>query len=344
MKTTTRILSFILILATLAACTPAPTAAPTATATPAPTATITLTPTVTPSPTPTLTPTPAAPEVGSEMQAYLDSFEAYQMLEVDGIWVITVTHYSQEYKVMVEEDGVWVRSYDDMAKFVHADGTFDMETAKEVLSFGLNESKDDINTDDYRRYTEAVVKIFDGLDPAGLKAAEVSYHRSGISTTLTGEKELEIYVNGSSPQIIGVACQEKLCLATIAVQGGPITIVFTRNGGVGFIGGSVYLESEEQTLLTLASGRKLDYVAMSILLSTEAMNPDGDFTIKNLDNQTMLRQLAMRLDFSFEDLEAIHGDSFHWVDSKYLELVKTLSSLGRPLPIYDIDIAGLQAD
>ena len=65
MKTTSRILSFILILAFLAACTPAPTVLPTATATPVPTATQTptqtQTPTITPTPEPTLTPTPTEP-------------------------------------------------------------------------------------------------------------------------------------------------------------------------------------------------------------------------------------------------------------------------------------------
>jgi len=65
MKTTTRILSFILIIAFLAACTPAPTALPTSTATPLPTATQiptqTQTPTITPTPEPSLTPTPTEP-------------------------------------------------------------------------------------------------------------------------------------------------------------------------------------------------------------------------------------------------------------------------------------------
>lgn len=350
MKIHPRLLVLVLVTILLTACAPAPTALPTATPTPPPISTPTPIPTVTPTATPTLVPTAAWPEISATMQSYLDGYDGYDVVEVDGVQTVAISYNGEAFRVFEEQDGAWVRSYADLAKFVRPDGTFDLESGN-VFSFGVEESVDDqgrqvsrINQADYDAYKAAMKRIYESLDPAGLKAADVLYQRSGINTTLTGEKELIIYVNDLPPQIIGGACKDNVCLATLALQGGPITIIYIRSGGVGFIGGSVYLESEEQTLLTVASGRKLGYVDMDFLLSTEAINPDGNFTIKNSENQAALRGWARGLNFSFEDLEAMGGDSYGWVDTKYLKLIQILSKLDQPLPIYDINIAGLQTD
>ncbi len=98
MNITIRILSLILIITFLTACTPAPTAAPTATATFQPTATTTLTPSPVP-PTPTPTNEPAECWQNSSTWALVDVFEgdnykalepacAYEGLEKTVAWLI----------------------------------------------------------------------------------------------------------------------------------------------------------------------------------------------------------------------------------------------------------------
>lgn len=98
MKTTIRILSLMLIITFLTACTPAPTAAPTATATLQPTATTTLTPSPVP-PTPTPTSAPAECWQNSSTWALVDVFEgdnykaiepacAYEGLEKTVAWLV----------------------------------------------------------------------------------------------------------------------------------------------------------------------------------------------------------------------------------------------------------------
>jgi len=113
MKTTLRILSLILIITLLSACTPAPTTAPTAAATPAPTATPTSTPTITPTPEPTLTPTPEMPEIDSWMEPMLAEKNYIIEVQADGVPRVVVSVDGVEQSAFEYVGGMWVELHQE---------------------------------------------------------------------------------------------------------------------------------------------------------------------------------------------------------------------------------------
>jgi len=160
MKTTNRILSFILIVAFLAACTPAPTALPTATATPAPAATQTQTPTITPTPEPSLTPTPATPEIDAWMEEVLNEVD-YAVETVDGVFEVVTTLEDGQKIVMFEYvDGAWRPSYKSMGEFITEDGGFKLEDALKYLVI-RKDGEYKLDQGDYDRFVEEVNGIWE---------------------------------------------------------------------------------------------------------------------------------------------------------------------------------------
>ena len=111
MKTTLRILSLILIITLLSACTPAPTAAPTAAATSAPSAT----PTSTPTPEPTLTPTPAMPEIDRWMEPLLAEKNYIIEVQADGVPRVVVSVDGVERPAFEYVGGMWVELHQEGA-------------------------------------------------------------------------------------------------------------------------------------------------------------------------------------------------------------------------------------
>jgi len=158
MKTTTRILSFILIIAFLAACTPAPTALPTATATPAPTATQAQT--ITPTPEPSLTPTLATPEIAPWMAASWEEDYTFESADT-GYKVVTTLTDGTKITVFEQVDGEWQPSYESMSVFITPDGGFRLEEALEHLVIRTGEQDEyKMNQGDYDRFVEETNKIW----------------------------------------------------------------------------------------------------------------------------------------------------------------------------------------
>jgi len=349
MKTTIRIFAFLLIIATLAACTPAPTTlpTPTASATPRPTATVTLTPTVTPTPTPTLTPTPAYPAINSEIQTYLDTFSSYRITEIKGVPSIFVTHGDQEYLVMQETKGEWVRNYNDMSKFVHPDGSFDMAAA-EVFSFGVDHSLNpdgqpvvQINLADYAAYQAAMAQIYNTLaGKTQLVVPEITYARSGIGSTLTGETELLIHLPPEGQlRLIGSAASGEFRLITLATSYGPFTFSLVRGKIIDYgVNDNIGDTIEEFNFLAQGTTRReveygVDYLGIKILLTSDQLNPRPSFTIADPTAEANLRALSRGLDYSLDQLAAEVDIPYHWLGCQ-LELFQTLSGLPQPLPVY----------
>lgn len=340
MKTTIRILSIIITLALLAACTPAPTALPTPTASATPAPTMTLTPTVTPSPT------QAGPEIDSEMQAYLDSFEAYQVVEVDGILAITVIYEGKQYRVMVEKDGGWAGVYDQMTEFRHEDGTFDVEPAAQVFTFRTVESVDEegrqvmeINPVDYEAYQAVMAEIYAGMKPEELAQGHPHFRRRGAPDSLTGEVEVHIIFdeaanNVQAPplRVIGSARAGEAQIATLATAAGPLTIVYMAGEGIG-------LSNIFDQGITMCAAQGIDqigantdklYIIVKTLMASEAENPDFDYAIGNPEALAELRTWGwgwgMRVD-EIEELELGSEETFDLFNQQ-----------GAPVPVYSVYI------
>ncbi len=344
MKPTTRILSLTLIITLLAACTPAQTVAPTASATPAPTATITLTPTVTPSPAPTQTPTQVGPEMGAEVQEYLNGFESYDVVEVDGVNSIVVTYGGQEYKVMVEENGVWVRNYDDMAKFVNEDGSFNMEAA-EVFSFGVEESVDDqgrkvisINQADYDAYKAEMIKTYEEtMDQSQLGVTDAESAANGNYATLTGERELLLnFTEETLPRLIGLAGNGVFRVATLGTGNGVVMIVYPGGEGLGFKEGSYNLDSVEQVMTRIAGGNEtVGQILFRCLMTSESVNPEPQYTLGSPETEQIWRALARGYGLSFEEFVEMVGDPFSWGPKADTQVIKALLGWPQPVPVYE---------
>jgi len=351
MKTTLRILSLILIITLLSACTPAQTAAPTAAATPAPTATITLTPTVTPSPAPTQTPTQVGPEMGAEIQEYLNGFESYDIVEVDGVNSVVVTYGGQEYTVLVEENGAWVRNYDDMAKFVNEDGSFNMEAAK-VFSFGVEETGDDqgrpvirINQADYDAYKAAMIKIYKTMDNSQLGVADVEGTENGSHGTLTGERELLLrFTDKTPPRLIGLAGNGPLRVGALGSgNGGVVMIAYFGGEGLGFKEGTYNVDSVEQVMIRIAGGNEtVGSIRFMCLMNSESVNPEPKYTIGNPETEQIWRAVARGYGISFEEFVTMVGDPFGWGDKTTVKVLEALFKMNQPVPVYEARFMNLE--
>lgn len=282
-----------------------------------------------------------------EILNHLKGFEKYEVSEVNGVRAITVTHNGENYLLYKDEGGIWVKSYDDMPKCVRGDGTFDFETAGKIFTFGVEETKDDqgrqvitINKEDYRRYKEVVAKIYSSLDPAGLAFLDVVSSDGGSYASLTGEEglKLNIYKDGW-PQIIGWARRGDIWIATFATDKGPISVSFVE-GKILYFGetdrtGDAVLEMSE-----VANNNKNTNggVYLRILMTSEGVQANPDYTIKNPKSEAIVRALARGLKMSFEDFERITRPSFEWGRSQQFMVAEKLVGLEQPLPAYDIEV------
>lgn len=279
------------------------------------------------------------------MQSYLDGYEGYDIVEVNGVQTVTVSYQGETYRVYEEQDGAWMRSYADMVRFVHADGTFDLE-AGNVFSFGVEESVDDqgrkvitINKEDYRRYKEAVAKIFEGLDPAGLVFLDVN-HGSGADRSLTGENDvlLNLYRTGL-PQIIGWASYGDIRIATLATDKGPISVSFVAGEILDFGARDTIGDAVSEMSKVASNNRDTDgRVILFVLMTSEGVMESEYYAIKNQNSYELIRALARGLKMSLEDFEGITRPSSEWVPSQQFMVAEKLIELEQPLPVHELEV------